>query len=94
MDTVFASHLDPNRALPGGTYLDDVQRKEAEIQRAKVEDREADLVNPPAVQGTPVIRVEALTVEQAAVAGNLGLLTPSEAPVVEAELPFDEDDED
>ncbi len=37
-----------------GVYLDDVQRREAEILRAKIEGRKPDLKNPPAVQGTPL----------------------------------------
>ena len=51
----YPTHLDPMRKLPGGTYLDDVQRREAEVQRAKVEKREPDFKNAPAVQSTPLL---------------------------------------
>jgi hypothetical protein len=37
-----------------GVYLDDIQRRDAEIQRAKVEGREPDLENPGSTQGTPL----------------------------------------
>lgn len=39
----------------GGPYLDIVERERAEILRAKVEDREPDYDNPPAVAGTPLV---------------------------------------
>ena len=48
---------DPRREINrdyGAVYLDQVQRREAEVLRAKVEGREPDLDNPPAVQGTPL----------------------------------------
>lgn len=52
----YPTHLDPNRqADPHGIYLDDVQRSQAEVQRAKVEDREPDLENPPAIASTPLM---------------------------------------
>jgi len=75
---VYQHHLDPQRALPGGIYLDDVQRELAEIQRAKVEDREPDLENPPAVQGTPVIPIAALNVEQLGAAIHNDLVSSDE----------------
>lgn len=51
--------LDERRLVPGTSpYLDDVERERAEIQRAKVEGREPDLENPPAVQGTPYVTPE------------------------------------
>lgn len=75
--TVYVNHLDPNRSLPGGVYLDDVQREAAEIQRAKGEDREPDLENPPAIQSTPVIPVGSLNPEQLAAAVKNGLLDVS-----------------
>lgn len=51
----YPTELDPMRRLPSTTtYLDRVQREEAEIQRARLEDREPDLVNPPAAQSTPL----------------------------------------
>lgn len=46
--------MDPMRQLPGTSpYLDQEQRVFYEKQRAIVEDREPDLKNPPATQGTP-----------------------------------------
>lgn len=39
----------------GGPYLDIVERERAETLRAKVEDREPDYENPPAVAGTPLV---------------------------------------
>jgi hypothetical protein len=39
----------------GGPYLDQVEREAAEIRRAKIENREPDLENPPAVAGTPLV---------------------------------------
>lgn len=50
----YPTHVDPMRRL-GGVYLDDELRREAEIARAKVEDREPDLENPPAMQSTPLV---------------------------------------
>ncbi len=51
-------NLDPARAIPGTSdYLDHKERREAEIQRARIEDREPDLVNPPSTQGTPLTEV-------------------------------------
>lgn len=57
-DFVFVHEADPNRQLPGGVYLDQVQREEAEIARAKAEGREPDLDNPPAAAGTPLVSRE------------------------------------
>lgn len=55
-DFTYPTHTDPNRKLVcTSNYLDDVQRHDAEIMRAKVEDREPDLDNPPATQGTPLL---------------------------------------
>lgn len=39
----------------GGPYLDLVERERAETLRAKVEDREPDYENAPAVAGTPLV---------------------------------------
>ena len=39
----------------GGPYLDVLQREQAEIRRAKIENREPDLENPPAVAGTVLV---------------------------------------
>lgn len=58
-DFVYPTHLDPNRqADQSGIYLDDEQRRAAEIQRAKVEGRKPDLKNPPSTQGTPLLRTD------------------------------------
>lgn len=54
-DFVYPHEADPRRALPGGVYLDQVQREKAEIARAKAEGREPDLDNPPAAAGTPLV---------------------------------------
>lgn len=55
-DFTYPTHTDPARKLIStSNYLDDVQRHDAEILRAKVEDREPDLENPPSVQGTPLM---------------------------------------
>jgi len=44
----------------GGPYLDDLEREKAEEIRAKMEDREPDLENPPAVAGTVLVPKSAL----------------------------------
>lgn len=54
-DFVYPHEADPRRSLPGGVYLDQVQREKAEIARAKAEGREPDLDNPPAAAGTPLV---------------------------------------
>lgn len=55
-DFTYPTHTDPARKLPKTSlYLDDVQRENAEIQRAKVEGREPDLENPSSTQGTPLL---------------------------------------
>ena len=55
VDFVIAQSLDERRSIPGTSqYLDEVERRNAEITRAKAEDREPDLDNPPATQGTPL----------------------------------------
>lgn len=52
----YQSHMDPNRQVdPHGVYLDDVERRNAELARAKVEDRDPDLENPPATCSTPLV---------------------------------------
>ena len=58
VDFVYPTNTDPMRQLPSTSrYLDDVEREKAEILRAKIEDREPDLENPPAAQGTPLVTV-------------------------------------
>lgn len=57
-DFTYPTHADPQRYVDGhphGVYLDDEMRRAAEVTRAKIEGREPDLVNPPAVQGTPLV---------------------------------------
>lgn len=44
---------DPART-PQGTYLDQEMRRKREVERARIENREPDLENPPAIQGTPL----------------------------------------
>jgi hypothetical protein len=52
----YVSHLDPRRqADPHGVYLDDVQRRDAEAVRARIEDRDPDFDNPPATVSTPLV---------------------------------------
>lgn len=52
----YPTHTDPRRnLLTTSVYLDDVEREREEILRAKVEDREPDLENPPATQSTPLL---------------------------------------
>lgn len=45
------------RGRDGGPYLDQMEREAAEIQRAKVEDREPDLDNPGSSAGTPLVPI-------------------------------------
>ena len=70
----YPSHADPERAKDKtGIYLDDVQRRDAEIVRARVEGREPDLENPPATQGTPLMpvhQVESLGIPGAVIQEN------------------------
>lgn len=69
VDFVYATHLDPNRQNdPNGVYLDDVQRANAEVQRARIEGREPDLKNPPSTCGTQVLPTH---VARTLVAGDL-----------------------
>lgn len=39
----------------GGPYLDEEERRLAEVRRAAIEDREPDLKSPPASAGTPLV---------------------------------------
>lgn len=56
VDFTYLTHVDSNRRVDDhGIYLDDVQRRNAEIQRAKVEGREPDLDNPPSTVSTPML---------------------------------------
>jgi hypothetical protein len=62
----YVHHLDPQRKLPGTSpYLDDVNRMNEEVQRAKVEGRKPDLKNPPTTQGTPLPKGSTVTLEVA-----------------------------
>jgi hypothetical protein len=79
-DFVYPTHQDPMRKLPGTSrYLDDVERENAEIARAKAEDREPDLENPPAIQGTPLV---ASHVYQGSVPGDVDVQVDKTLPVV------------
>lgn len=52
---VIPQTTDPRRNVPGTSqYLDEVERRNAEIIRAKAEGRKPDLKSPPAFQGTPL----------------------------------------
>lgn len=58
---LYPTGLDQSRNLPRTSrYLDEEQRREAEIDRAVLEGREPNLKNPPATQGTPLRTVEQL----------------------------------
>jgi hypothetical protein len=49
---VLATHLDPARQRdPNGIYLDDIQRRDAETVRARIEGREPDYDNPGTTAG-------------------------------------------
>lgn len=51
----YPTHLDPMRSLVSTSgYLDDAMRYDAEKHRARVENREPDLKNPPPMQSTPL----------------------------------------
>ena len=83
---VVAQSTDERRNIPGTSqYLDEVDRRNAEIIRAKAENRKPDLKNPPATQGTPLY-TEAQAKQQ-----GLNLdgdqVQKVTLPVVESELP-------
>lgn len=54
-DKDFYSIHDGKKGRSEGIYLDEVERRAAEVHRARLEDREPDLDNPPAVVGTPLV---------------------------------------
>lgn len=57
-----STHLDPARKLPStARYLDDVQREQAEVDRARVEGREPDFENPGSTVGTHLIAERSLS---------------------------------
>lgn len=63
-DQVTVKLYDANKgkaARTGGPYRDEVEREQAEIQRAKVEGREPDLDNPPPSAGTVLVPESQLT---------------------------------
>jgi hypothetical protein len=71
----YPTHLDPMRNLVSTSgYLDDKMRYDAEKVRAKVEDREPDLDNPPPMQSTPLYTERELA--------STGLLRGQDADVV------------
>lgn len=52
----YSSHLDARRQIDAnGVYLDDIERRDAELLRARAENREPDLDNPPPIASTPVV---------------------------------------
>ncbi len=88
VDFTYPTHTDPMRAKdPHGIYLDDVQRENAEIQRAKVEGREPDLENPPSIQGTPL---QASHIVQSNLPGDFVIKPDVTLPVVVGVLETDE----
>ena len=57
-DTVTVDLYDANKGKAprtGGPYLDEVEAEKAEIRRARVEGREPDLDNPPAIVSTHLV---------------------------------------
>lgn len=54
-DTHFFNPHAGLRGRPGGVYLDEEERREAELHRAAREKREPDFENLPAVAGTPLV---------------------------------------
>lgn len=57
-DAVTVDLYDANKGKSprtGGPYLDEVEAEKAEIRRAKLEGRDPDLDNPPAVVGTQLV---------------------------------------
>ena len=59
-----------------GIYLDAVEREAAEVIRAKKEDREPDLDNPPATAGTPLVLAGQLATDP-----NNGMTYPTDDSV-------------
>lgn len=87
VDFTYPTHTDPMRAKdPHGIYLDDVQRENAEIQRAKVEGREPDLENPGSIQGTPL---QASHIVQSNLPGDYVIKADVTLPVVVGVLEVD-----
>lgn len=79
---VYVGHLDTARQSDRtGVYLDDVQRRQAEITRAQIENREPDLDNPPATQGTPMVTVAQATKDYSTQAVNGALEKAVTLPV-------------
>ncbi len=76
VEYIYPTHTDPNRRIPGpNPYLDDVERARAEIVRAAVEDREPDLENPPAYQGSPLVAKDAFLAANAPYTNAEGVKT-------------------
>lgn len=74
VDFVLASRLDQNRRVDRtGTYLDDVERANAEVKRAQVEGREPDLANPSTTTSDQVL----LTTVAQTMIPNDAVLKPS-----------------
>lgn len=82
----YPTHMDPRRGVSGsdGPYLDDVERERAEVIRARQENREPDLDNPPAIQGTPLIPTHVL---KSQVPGDYEVPVDVVAPVVVGKRP-------
>ena len=78
----------------GGPYLDDVEREEAEKRRAKFENREPDLENPPASAGTVLVPKSAL-VERDADKNHLSdTVEVTNEPVASYEVPVEKTEPD
>ena len=84
---LYNAHEGTHKRLPG-RYLDDVEREQAEIARARVEDREPDFDDLPATAGTPLVRKELL-----APTGHLNGHSIEEAePVTSVDVVIPEDE--
>lgn len=84
----YVHHLDPRRqADPNGIYLDDIQRRDAEIVNARADGREPDLENPGPTAGTPLIPTVAAVTQ-----ANLGQTVPvSTTAMVNVGAPAEEE---
>lgn len=74
VEFINTAHLDPQRKLPGGVYLDEVEAEKAEVARAKAEDREPDLENPGSYAGIVLVRKDVVEA-QIAVPVNIDVPT-------------------
>lgn len=61
VDTKFYNQHDGTTGRLPGQYLDEIERNQAEVLRAKAEGREPDLNNPGSTAGTPIVTEGSLT---------------------------------